>query len=164
VRTVAPGQFENFGSTLRRGVEASASWTPLDTLRFRAVYGVTQTRVTSNADASLLDKRVPTVPVNSSTFEANYAPRDRLGFDAAYRFVGGYFIDALNTTRASSFGLLDLGLSWRGAGTTPYRAYFRIENVSDRRYATSELFFAGNQRAVAPGAPRSFRLGAQVNL
>lgn len=164
VRTVMPGVFENFGSTLRRGLEASASWKPIESLRFRAVYGATQTRVTVNADATLLNKRIPTVPVNTSTLEAFYAPTGGFGLDAAYRFVGGYFIDALNTARAESFSLLDLGASYRGTGAIPYRAYLRVENVSDRRYATSELFFSGNQRAVAPGAPRSFRIGVQVNL
>lgn len=163
VRTVSPGVFENFGATRREGIEAAARFTPVASLQLTAVYGVTTSEVTQGADPRLLGKRVPGVPVNSATVGVDWSPAGAWTLTLGYRFVGGYSIDAPNTQQAASYALWDAALAFRGGARWPYRAYLRIDNVTDESHATNELLLAG-QRAVAPGAPRAVRVGIQVDL
>jgi outer membrane receptor protein involved in Fe transport len=164
VRTVSPGVFENFGATRREGIEAALTWQPLAELRLTGVYGVTTTEIVENADPRLVGRRIAGVPVNTATFDAEWAPWPAWSLTAGYRFVGSYSIDAFNALSAASHSLVDLGVAYRQeAERWPYRAYLRVDNLQDRGYATSELLLA-NQRAVAPGAPRAVHAGVQVNF
>lgn len=163
IRTVAPGIFENFGATVRRGIEASASWLPIEQLELRAVYGLTASEVTENADARLLGLDVPGVPEDSATFEANIMPFEGWTLTAAWRYSGAYEIDALNTLQADSYDLFDVGVAYTREGERSFRVYARIDNVTDRTYATTESLIGG-QDVIAPGMPRSFRAGIQFNF
>jgi outer membrane receptor protein involved in Fe transport len=163
VRTVSPGVYENYGATRRRGIEAAATWKPVDALRVVGVYGVTQTEITENGSAALLGKRVPTVPANSATVDVEWSPFGSWALTASYRFVGSYAIDAANTLASESYELVDLGVAYVSTRRLPYRAYLRVENVTDERYASTELLLGG-QRAVAPGVPRAVRAGVQFDF
>ena len=163
VRTVSPGVFENFGATRRRGVEASASWKPADRLQLRAVYGFTDTEITQNANAALLSLEVAGVPDDSAEFGVDYSPLPAWTFSAAWRLVGDYAIDAPNLFRAESYDVIDASVAYRREGVRPYRLYARVDNVTDERYATTELLLGGLP-AVAPGPGRAVRVGVQFDL
>jgi iron complex outermembrane recepter protein len=163
VRTVSPGVYENFGATLRRGIEANARWQPSAQLELSAVYGLTDSEVQENGDARLLGLSVAGVPEDSGSFEATYKPFTDWSVIASWRYVGAYEVDALNTLQASSYDLLDLGLAYTRNAERSYRIYARVDNVTDREYVTS-LSLIGGQQLVAPGAPRSVRAGIQLNF
>jgi outer membrane receptor protein involved in Fe transport len=163
VRTVSPGVYENFGATLRRGIEASARWQPVERFELSAVYGVTDTEVEQSADARLLGLTVPGVPEYSSSLEAKFRPFANWSIDAFWRYVGEYEVDALNTLQADSYDLLDIGVSYTRNGERGYRVYARVDNVTDEKYSTS-VSVIGGQLLFAPGVPRSLRAGVQFNF
>jgi len=163
VRTVAPGIFENFGATLRKGVEASAEWQATPRLWLRGVYSHTKTKITENADAGLIGKEVAGVPRNVANVDARWTPVDGWTLGGNWRYVGSYQVNATNTAQADSYDLLDFVLSYDGTAPFRYRAYLRVDNVTDAQYATS-VSIIGGQMLMAPGAPRSVRAGVQVSL
>ncbi len=163
VRTVSPGIYENFGATLREGWEASARWRPIESFELGAVYGITDTEVKQNADARLLGLSVAGVPESSGTLEATYWPLADWSVNAAWRHVGEYDVDALNTLQAASYDLLDVGVSYTRPGEHGYRAYLRLDNVTDEKYATT-VSVIGGQLLFAPGMPRSVRVGIQFDF
>lgn len=163
VRTVSPGVYENYGATLRRGIEASARWRPVERFELSAVYGVTDTEVQRNIEARLLGLTVPGVPEYSSSLEARFRPHADWSVDAFWRYVGEYEVDALNTLQAESYELLDIGVSYTRSGERGYRLYARVDNVTDERYSTS-VSVIGGQLLFAPGVPRSLRAGVQFNF
>ncbi|MBL8270854.1 MAG: TonB-dependent receptor [Steroidobacter sp.] len=163
VRTVSPGVYENYGATLREGVEVSARWTPVESFEFAAVYGITDTKVEQNADARLLGLSVAGVPETSGSLELTYRPFADWSFNAFWRYVGEYEVDALNTLQADNYDLLDLGVSYTQRGERNYRVYARLDNVTDEKYATS-VSVIGGQQLFAPGMPRSVRAGIQFDF
>lgn len=163
VRTVSPGVYENYGATLRKGIEASAKWMPVERFELGAVYGVTDAEVEENADARLLGLSVAGVPENSGSLEATFRPFEDWSINAFWRYVGEYEIDALNTLQAENYDLLDLGVSYTHRGQRNYRVYARLDNVTDEEYATS-VSVIGGQLLFAPGSPRSVRAGIQFDF
>lgn len=163
VRTVSPGVYENFGATLREGVEASARWTPIESFELSAVYGMTDTKVEQSADARLLGLAVAGVPENSGSLEATFRPFADWSFNAFWRYVGEYEVDALNTLQAENYDLLDIGVSYTRRGERSYRVYARLDNVTDEKYSTS-VSVIGGQLLFAPGMPRSVRAGIQFDF
>lgn len=163
VRTVSPGVYENFGATLREGIEASARWTPVESFQLSAVYGITDTEVKRNADTRLLGLVVPGVPETSGSIEATFHPFADWSINAFWRYVGEYEVDALNTLQAQSYDLLDLGVSYTNRGERNYRVYARLDNVTDEKYATS-VSVIGGQLLFAPGSPRTVRAGIQFDF
>ncbi|TXK65684.1 TonB-dependent receptor [Alkalisalibacterium limincola] len=162
-RAVAPGEFENFGSTLRNGLEMSARWQASDAFDVRAVYGQARSRVRINANPALLGKEVTGVPEKTATLNLGWDPTQPLRLDASLRHVGKAWIDTANTRRASGYTTLDLGASYLFQTRAPVRAYIKIDNVLDRRYTTASGVSFGTE-LLTPGAPRQFTIGAQVGF
>jgi outer membrane receptor protein involved in Fe transport len=163
VRTVSPGIYENYGATLREGVEASAKWTPVESFVLSAVYGVTNTDIEQNADSRLLGLTVPGVPETSGSLEATYRVFSDWSINAFWRYVGEYEVDVLNTLQAERYELLDLGVSYTSRGARNYRVYARLDNITDEKYATS-VSVIGGQFLFAPGSPRTVRAGIQFDF
>lgn len=163
VRTVSPGIYENYGATLREGIEASARWAPVDSFELSAVYGITDTEVQQNADVRLFGLAVAGVPETSGSLEASFRPFADWSINAFWRYVGEYEVDALNTLQAQSYDLIDLGVSYTSPGERNYRVYARLDNVTDEKYATS-VSIIGGQLLFAPGSPRTVRAGIQFDF
>jgi len=163
VRTVAPGLYENFGKTLRKGLEASLEARPLRGVWLRGAYSRTTARVRENADAALVGLSVAGVPRHTATVDASWSPVKNWTLEAGWRLVGGYAVDALNRLRADSYDTLALGLSWQSGPDARWRAYVRAENVTDAKYATT-VSVIGGETLLAPGAPRAVRGGVQVTF
>jgi iron complex outermembrane receptor protein len=163
VRTVLPGVYENYGATLRRGIEANATWRPFTQLEVHATYALTDGRVQQNADARLVGRTVPGVPEVTGEVEARVRPFRNWSFHASWQYVGAYEADALNTVHAGGYGLFGAGLDYTRDGATDYRVYARVENMTDRRHATA-VSVIGGQPLYAPGPPRSVRAGIQFTF
>ncbi|MDQ3039039.1 MAG: TonB-dependent receptor, partial [Pseudomonadota bacterium] len=159
IRQTAPGEFENFGETLRRGVEASMTWVPTDTLEFKGAFGRTYSNIEVNANPSIIGNYVSGVPDYTGTLTATWNPIAALSLNATGRYVGQYFVNAANSIEAPSYTLLDLGASYAVQGRMPFNVFFNIDNVADRKYASSF-----NAATLAPGMPRSYRVGVQFDF
>ena len=163
VRAVAPGLYENFGKTSRKGMEASAEWQLSPRLWLRSVYSYTRTRVRQNGDPALVGKEVAGVPRHAANVEASWSPVEDWTLSADWRYVGSYQINATNTARARRYDTLGLSLAYEATAPFPYRAYVRIDNLADTRYATS-VSVIGGLTVLAPGSPRTARAGIQITL
>lgn len=165
VRSVAPGVFENFGSTRRRGSELALTVMPLDALELSLVAARTDARVVQNASAALVGKRVTGVPEASATLGLAWRPPQGLGGAVGWRWQDDVAVDAANTLVAGGFSTVDLSLHHqvRPARGPGWRAYLKLDNATDRSHA-SNLFVIGGQQLVAPGAPRTLRAGVQADF
>lgn len=162
-RTVAPGVYENFGKTLRRGIEAGGEWRPTQSLSLRAVWAWTDTEITENADPRLVGRAVAGVPERVGAIDLAWRPVSRWSLEASLREVGPYAADALNAVWADSYRTADLTLAYVSAGPQACRAYLRVENVTDETYAAT-VSVIGGQTVVAPGPPRAVRIGLQAGF
>jgi iron complex outermembrane receptor protein len=164
ILTVAPGVYQNFGATERTGFEAKAEWTPRTSLFVMAVYGSAESKVERNTNAALIGRQVTGVPDQTATLGVAWSPRAGWGGDVTLRHVGAYAVDAPNTLFARTYTTTDAALSYTGTWSNRrYRAYLAVENVLDRTYATSVSLSSGFQ-LIAPGAPRTFRVGVQFDF
>ena len=159
IRTVSPGVYENYGGTRRDGLELSLDWHPRDELHLTVAWATADSDVTENASAALLGKRVAGVPKSMGTLGVAWAPPAGLGASATVRDVGRYATNATNTAWYDGYTLLDLALTYTGrTAALRYRAYLRVDNATDKVYA-------GNvSTTYAPGAPRTVRVGAQLDF
>jgi outer membrane cobalamin receptor len=164
IRTVAPGVYENFGATARRGWEASLAWEPVDDLRASLAWAQARSEVTGNASAALIGRAVAGVPRAVWTAALDWAPALGWGGGITLREVGRYAVNPANTLFYDGFRTLDVALNFSGrAAGSRYRAYLRIDNALDEVHATS-VSVIGGQLTYATGAPRTLRLGAQFDF
>lgn len=163
VRTAAPGIFENFGSTRRQGIEATAEWQATPRFRARGVYSYVETEVQANADPMLVGKSVAGVPSHSANLDASWTPIDQWSLSANWRHIGSYQVNATNTAQSDAYDTFDLSIAYEGKLPFGHRAYLRVDNVADTAYATS-VSIIGGQTVLAPGAPRTIRAGVHISL
>lgn len=158
------GQFFNSGRTRRSGFDLSASWAPSDSWNLSAAYGRAEGTIRENPDATLVGKKVTGVPRETGTLTADYAPAQGFGGFAAVHHVGRYFYVANNSLSWPGYTTLDAGLTWRGmVGRQAVKARLAVNNLTDKKYA-SNAFQIGGVNLVAPGAPRTFTAGVQVDF
>lgn len=158
----APGEFINFGTTMRDGIEVSAQWRPSALFDLRAVYSHTNSEVRRNLDPNLIGRMVTGVPDNTATIYASWTPIDRLRLNATYRYVGEHAANASNTLFSPDYTLFDVGISYEldQLLATSGRAYLNIDNVANKVYASSFNSLA----SVATGTPRFVRVGVQFGF
>ncbi len=163
IRTVAPGVYENYGATERTGVEASASWTVRSDLDLSVVWGSAHSRVTENANAALLGKQVAGVPRYTATVTAAWTPVAAWTGTLTWRRVGAYAVNTDNSVAYGGYSTVDLGLAYSAPGASRYKLYAVVANLADKAYATSVSVISGTT-LFAPGAPRSLKVGAQLQF
>jgi outer membrane receptor protein involved in Fe transport len=162
-RTVAPGVYENFGSTVREGLEASVTWYAMPDLAIGLTYGNADSEIRSNTNVALVGNQVTGVPDYTATLSIAHSPLAGWGGSAVLRHVDDYAIDAGNTLFDGAYTTLDLALTYTRAGRFGYRAYVGIDNATDDEHFTSSFISSGTQ-LVAPAAPRTYRVGVQIDF
>ncbi len=163
VRTVAPGEYENYGATERSGIEASVTWWPVETLTLSAVYGTADSEILENDDPSLIGNEVGGVSDYSATVNAAWQFLPAWQVDLEWRAVGGFSLDAANTQYSDDYDFLNAGLTYTHPGTDSWKAYVEVDNITDEVYAPAE-FIIGGGPVYGPGAPRQIRVGVQISL
>lgn len=164
IRTVAPGVFENFGATERRGWEASLRWEPIEDLRASLAWASAASQVTENASAALVGRQVTGVPRRVWTIALDWSPPQGLYGGVTLREVGRYAVNPANTLFCDGFRTLDASVGYGGgANGLRYRGYLRVDNLLDEVYATN-VSVIGGQPTYATGAPRTLRVGVQLDF
>ena len=164
VRTVSPGVYENFGRARRTGTEGSLRLTPLDDLELTVIGNTAHARVLENANPALVGQQVTGVPHKSVAATVAWRPQVGLGANLEWRRVSNSAVNATNTLFYGAFQTVDLGAQYAGmADGQRWRAYAKVENAADRRYA-SNAFVIGGQTLVAPAPPRGLQLGVQADF
>jgi len=168
VRTVSPGVFENFGKTRREGVDVSLTLTPMTALEVGLVYNRVDAKVTENRNAALVGKRITGVHKEAGTLILAYRPAEGLGANVDVRKIGAVPVLADNSVFYPGYTTVDMGLHYTGtlgssASATRYRVYAKVENATNKLYATSTGITSGQQTYnVAP--PRGVRVGFQADF
>jgi outer membrane receptor protein involved in Fe transport len=124
-------------------------------------YGSARSRVTENGNAALVGKQVAGVPRYTGTLSATWRPADHWSTTATWRRVGAYAVNADNSVAYGGYATVDVGVVYRP--TERYEVYATVSNLTDKAYATSASVIGGTQ-VFAPGAPRTFKIGAQLSF
>lgn len=159
--------FANAGATRREGIEFgasgdlgahwryafAASWIDARFVEGFAFVAQNETRI---VDAG---NRIPGVPRSDVFAELEWRSGDgRWSSAVESRMVGAIAVDDRNTDAARGHA----GFAWRGqwrARDGGWHAFWRIDNLFDRRYAGSVIVNEANGRYFEPGAGRGFSLG-----
>lgn len=75
--------------------------------------------------------------------------------------VGAYAVNADNSVGYGGYATVDLNVAYKIAGR--HEVYAAVANVGDKAYATSASVIGGTQ-VFAPGAPRTFKVGAKLQF
>jgi iron complex outermembrane receptor protein len=157
--------FVRAGQERHRGLELSAQGKVNKLLNVGASVAALQTKQSGTGQADFDGKRVTNVPNFRSTVFAEYTVAEVPGLkvNADWQFSGQKAFDEANTVFVPKYHVLNLGGSYAaklGENTVILRA--QVRNALDKFYwrdVTPEL---GGY--LFPGAPRTFRLSAQVDF
>ena len=163
LRTLAPGEFENFGATERSGIEISMMWSPVDTFSLRGVYGTADAEVVRHDNPERIGNDVGGVAEYSSTVTANWAFHSEWNGMFVWRSVGEFPLNATNTVYSDAYDVYDLTVNYSPAGNLDWRAYVTIENLTDEVYAPSQ-FVIGGAPVFGTAPPRQVFVGTQFNF
>lgn len=159
VRTLAPGEFENYDKTERTGWELSFTWLPLADLTLTSVYSETDSAIKTSDNPAQIGNPVGGVADYMASASATWQFLSAWQFDLNWRGVGGYALSAADDRRSDSYALLGAGIAYQHSGAFDYQAYLKIDNLTDKVYAASH-----SGLGYATGAPRQLRAGIQFNL
>lgn len=162
--------FRNVGGTRRHGAELASRWhfspawrgqlalTWLDA-RYRDAF------TTASATVAAGNRIAGTSPA-SLFAELAWQPATGPSWALEWTARGRTAVDDLNSDFAAGYGLLALRAQWtlkeRSGGGIDLLA--RIENLTDRRYASSVIVNEGNGRFFEPAAGRSWMVGLRWRL
>ncbi len=157
--------FVQNGQARNRGLEVSVQGraTPDLTLAFSAA--ALDTNQSGTGQPEFEGKRVPNVAAFKSMLHADYALPQVAGLklNSTWRYSGKKAFDNANTVMVPGYHLFDLGLAYatKVAGTpTILRA--NVDNVFDKFYWRDVTPVLGGY--LFPGAPRTFKLSAQMSF
>ncbi len=159
--------FANAGATRREGVEfgasgdlgahwryaVAASWIDARFVEGFAFVAQNEIRVVAAGN------RIPGVPRSDAFVELEWRSDDgRWSSALESRLVGAIAVDDRNTDAAERHARVAWRGQWR-ARDSGWHAFWRIDNLFDRRYAGSVIVNEANGRYFEPGAGRGFSLG-----
>ena len=179
------GYFDNVGTTLRRGVEASVSregprlrWFAHYT-HMRATFedaflvpSVNHPQAVNGAIPVLPGDRLPLVPERLLKFGLAFAATERLGIDVSAHYASGHRFRGDEGNLAAgiaSHAVANLRVDYRIA--EGLLAFAKMDNVFNERYATFGVFGEADEvlgddfessRFVTPAAPRAGWLGVEL--
>lgn len=152
------GNFLNLGSTQRDGLELAVTVRPwLPGLELFGDYTLMKTKITENADATMVGKKVTGVPNYTTNLGLRYKHSSGVNGRIKWRHVGQYYIDGANTATYSGYDVVDLSLGYefKTANGTKWRISGDIDNLLDKHYSQAAWNGYGtNNYAVSP--PRTF--------
>ena len=163
--------FGNAAATERYGAEASLRWRPTTSLSLQAALATIRatysepfavcpaapcTRPSVPVPAG---NRLPGVPAETLFIRADYRTRG-LDVGAEWRAQSNLPVDDRNTDFAAGWGVVNLSVQQALAvGHWKLRAFFRVDNVLDKRHVGSVIVNEGNGRFFEPAPGRSWTVG-----
>jgi len=163
--------FGNVAATQRRGAEASIGWRPTASLSLQAAlatvratysepFAVCQSAPCARPSVPVpAGNRLPGIPAETLFIRADYQTRG-LDFGAEWRAQSRLPVDDRNTDFAAGWGVVNLSVQQELAvGHWNLRAFFRIDNVLDKRYVGAVIVNEGNGRFFEPAPGRSWAVG-----
>jgi len=152
------------GRETHRGLELSADG-KLGTLAYGASLMALNTRQDGTGQAGIDGKRVTNVPAFKSTAWAEYAVPALPGLkvDGVWQYAGKKAFDVENRVFVPDYHVFGAGASYAlNAGPTRVTLRARVDNLFDKFYWRDVTPSLGGY--LLAGAPRTFRLSAQVDF
>jgi iron complex outermembrane receptor protein len=162
--TDASETFVRNGQRKHRGLELSAQ-RAANGLAYGASLLALRARQEDTGDASLDGKRVTNVPDLKTTVWAEYALPSVPGLklNGQWQYAGKKTFDPENTVDVPGYHVVGLGAAYgMKMGTTNLTLRARVDNLFDKFYWRDVTQDLGGY--LLPGAPRTFRLSAQVDF
>lgn len=158
---------QNAGETLHRGLEVGLGLRLPHGLAFdvafsRGKHTYEEWRPSESVDLS--GKEMESAPRTIGSTTLFYAPPFAAGASVAivWTHLGGYWLNAENTERYDGHDLLAVRANW--PITERVTVFGKASNLLDERYAESAGWSAFRGREFAPGPPRAFHAGVQLNF
>jgi iron complex outermembrane receptor protein len=153
--------FRNVGRTLRRGAELDLRWQLAPA--WRAQLAATWLDATYLDDALVpAGNRIAGTLQRMGFAELAWQATPALALAAEARAQGRLPVDDANSDFAQGFGLLALRALWQAdLGPGRLELLARVDNLADRRVATSVIVNEGNQRYFEPSPGRTLLLAAR---
>ena len=153
------------GEARHRGIELALQGKALRDFQYSVALAALDTEQSGTGQAGMDGKRVTNVPKFKSTAWLEYAVPGVQGLklNGTWQYAGSKAFDVENRTFVPGYHVFDLGAAWAThiAGTaTTLRA--GVQNVGDKFYWRDVTPALGGY--LLPGAPRTFRLSAQVDF
>lgn len=163
--TNAANTFVRAGEQTHRGVELSAQGRATANLNYSLSLMALDTDQKDTGDASTEGKRVTNVPQLRSSAWIEYAVPQVAGLklDAQWQYSGNKAFDPANRVKVPGYHVAGFGASYllrAGGLSTVIRA--RVDNAFDKFYWRDVTQSLGGY--LLPGAPRTFRLSAQIDF
>ena len=163
--------FGNVAATQRHGAEASIGWRPTMSLSLQAAlatiratyaepFAICQSAPCTRPSVAVpAGNRLPGIPAETLFIRADYRTRG-LDFGAEWRAQSRMPVDDRNSDFAAGWGVVNLSVQQALAvGHWDLRAFFRIDNVLDKRYVGAVIVNEGNGRFFEPAPGRSWAVG-----
>ncbi|RJG15536.1 TonB-dependent siderophore receptor [Massilia cavernae] len=157
--------FVRAGEAQHRGLELGVQGKATKDLKYSLSLAALDTEQSGTGQDSMDGKRVTNVPKFKSAAWVEYAVAGVPGLkvNGVWQYAGNKAFDVENRTIVPGYHTLDLGAAWAtrvaGANTT-FRA--GVQNVTDKFYWRDVTPALGGY--LLPGAPRTFRVSAQVDF
>ena len=152
--------FRNAGGTRREGVEVQAerAWGALALLASFSTLRARYRDVFSGND-------MPGIPQRAAFADLRWRPAAAAELGLEVRHSGRMLVNDANTDAAEAHTVASLRAAhtWLLAGSM-LRAYLRVDNLFDRRYAGSVIVNEGNQRYFEPAPGRTWLAGLSLAL
>ena len=152
--------FRNAGGTRRDGVELQAErdWGPIAVLASFSSLRAQYRDVFSGND-------MPGIPQRAAFADVRWRPGGPAELGLEVRHAGRMFVNDANSDAAEAYTVASLraGYEWR-LGASTLKAFVRVDNVFDRRYAGSVIVNEGNARFFEPAPGRAWLAGVRIAL
>lgn len=153
--------YRNAGQTRRDGVELGWNARFAGDARAQLSYAWLDARYRQSvSDAIRAGRRIPGTARQAAYAALAWEPREGWQAGVEGRYLSSIAVDDANSYAAPAYfvAALSTGYVWR-AGPWQVRAYGRIDNLFDRRYAGSVIVNEGNGRYFEPAPGRNWSAG-----
>ncbi len=162
---IVAGEARNYGATRRSGLEGEVRYTPVMNVELAALLGLFDSEVRTNADTAMVGKSVTSVPKQTATLKASYAPLVGAGGTVAWRSTGAYYLTGDNSQQYDGFDVVDVTAfyTFNGSESRSMKLYAEIKNLFDKTYAEAVWYGSGTKN-YSPAAQRNLGVGLAMKF
>lgn len=167
---VTPATFVNAGASRRTGIEGELRYYPaaVNHLELYGTFGVYDTEIRSNTDATFVGKELQRVPNYVANLGVKYEPSSGWGSSLRWRSLGSYNTNNQNTGAYNGYDIINASLFYTMGGEQKpnVRWYVDINNMTDEIYAenVSGANAQGEPTSFNPRPPANVMLGVMMSL